>query len=112
MALREIDHNTFVSEQITINQLADFAEAGIKSIICNRPDHESPDQPSFSQIKAVTDTLGIDAYYIPVSPQNITQDDIDHMRSVLQKCKKPLLAYCRSGSRSIHLYNLAKAIDA
>lgn len=108
MALRKIDENTFVSDQITINQLADFSALGIKTIICNRPDYEDPDQTSFSQIKAVADTLGIEVYYIPVSPQNITDDDVDHMRSALRKCKKPLLAYCRSGSRSIHIYNLAK----
>ena len=45
MNFNKVNENFCVSEQITFDDLYAIKEAGFKTIICNRPDNESPDQP-------------------------------------------------------------------
>ena len=40
-----------VSPQILVSDLPALAQAGFKAIICNRPDGEGADQPSFKEIE-------------------------------------------------------------
>jgi sulfide:quinone oxidoreductase len=42
--------------------------AGFRSIICNRPDGEGNDQPTFSEIEEAARAAGLEAYYMPVVP--------------------------------------------
>ncbi|KEG18154.1 beta-lactamase hydrolase domain-containing protein, partial [Bartonella bacilliformis] len=48
MKLRQIEDDVFVSNQIDITHMQTLVDAGIKTIICNRPDKEDPNQPDFS----------------------------------------------------------------
>ncbi|EJF90349.1 TIGR01244 family sulfur transferase [Bartonella tamiae] len=108
MTIREIDEDVFVSGQITEEFVDELAQAGFKTIICNRPDKEETTQIDFARIKEKAEKCGMDVYYIPVSPPQLEQATIDHMQTTLQSAKKPILAYCRSGSRSSQLYQLIK----
>jgi sulfide:quinone oxidoreductase len=48
-----------VSEQVLPQDIAALATAGFKSVICNRPDGEGADQPSFSEIEAAATAAGL-----------------------------------------------------
>ncbi|WP_212112784.1 TIGR01244 family sulfur transferase [Bartonella queenslandensis] len=108
MNLQQIDPDIFISGQISIENIKTLAEAGFKTIICNRPNHEGPHQPDFSSIKAVANDYGIQAYYIPISPPTIEKADVETMQTILKTASLPLLAYCHHGTRSLHLYRLAR----
>ena len=43
-----------VSPQILVSDMQALSEAGFKSIICNRPDGEGPDQPRFAEMRSST----------------------------------------------------------
>ena len=60
MDIRQIDDEYSVSGQITPEDLDDIKALGFKSIVCHRPDHESPDQTSFSVIEARAKELGLE----------------------------------------------------
>ncbi|WP_039760578.1 TIGR01244 family sulfur transferase [Bartonella queenslandensis] len=107
MNLQQIDPDIFISGQISIENIKTLAEAGFKTIICNRPNHEEPHQPDFSSIKAVANDYGIQTYYIPISPPTIETTDVETMQTILKTASLPLLAYCHHGTRSLHLYRLA-----
>ena len=47
MHITQISQDFSVSPQITAADVAEIANAGFKSIICNRPDFEEPTQPVF-----------------------------------------------------------------
>lgn len=104
---RAVDSEISVSGQIGPEQVADIAAAGYKSIICNRPDGEAPDQPAFALIDAAAKAAGLEIRYIPVAGSGITQDDVEATRKALGELQRPIYAYCRSGARSTNVYGLA-----
>ncbi|WP_375627158.1 MULTISPECIES: TIGR01244 family sulfur transferase [unclassified Bartonella] len=108
MNLQQIEPDIFISAQISIENIKTLAQAGFKTIICNRPDHEELHQTDFSSIKTVANEYGIKAYHIPISPPTIEKSAVEAMQTILKTAPLPLLAYCHHGARSLHLYRLAR----
>ncbi|WP_273756622.1 TIGR01244 family sulfur transferase [Bartonella sp. MM73XJBT] len=108
MHLQQIDPDIFISAQISVENIKTLAQAGFKTIICNRPDQEEPHQPDFSIIKAAACEYGITAHHIPIVPPIINRSEIETMKTILKTASLPLLAYCHHGTRSMHLYRLAR----
>ena len=79
--------------------------AGFRSVICNRPDGESSDQPAFEDIAAAARELGLEAHYLPVEPNGIGDADVAAFGALVDTLPKPILAYCRSGNRAGMLWN-------
>ena len=100
---RSIDENFAVAGQISPDDMSKLAEAGFKSILCARPDHEEPGQPTFAEIAARAEALGLEARHIPVSGPP-SADAVHAMVDALDELPKPMLGYCRSGNRSTIIY--------
>lgn len=109
METKKIDDELSVSAQIFASELEALKEAGFKSIICNRPDGEGGDQPSFSEIEAKATELGLAAYYQPVTTGKVTDEDAETFAALFASAPKPVLAFCRSGTRSTTLWSLSRA---
>ena len=69
-------------------------------MICNRPDGESPDQPTFEEIAAAAREWDIEVRYLPIEPGSIDDTQVDAFGALVDALPKPILAYCRSGSRA------------
>lgn len=110
MSITPVTDRFAVSPQIAAADLAAIAQAGFRAIICNRPDNEGPDQPSFAQIEAAARAAGLTARHIPVVPGQITEAHGQAMRAALTELPGPVLAYCRSGARSTSLWQLAQSL--
>lgn len=93
------------SRQITPADLKAIRDAGFRSVICNRPDGESLDQPAFAQIAAAARELGLEARYLPVEPNHIGDAEVNAFGALVDALPKPILAYCRSGNRAATLGN-------
>ena len=98
-----------VSSQIAPSDVADIAAQGYRSIICNRPDGEGADQPTFAEIEKLARQLGIATAYLPVSTGKVSDSDAQAFKSALGELPKPVLAYCRSGTRCATLWSLAES---
>jgi len=109
MDAKRIDDALSVSAQIAIDDLPALKTAGFRSIICNRPDGEGADQPSFAEIQAAAEELGMEARYIPVVSGRVQDEDAARFGAALRELPKPTLAYCRSGTRSTTLWALSQA---
>lgn len=106
--MRQVANGIFVSPQIAPEHVAALAEAGYTTIICNRPDHESPGQPTSAQMKAEADKNGVSFHYVPVGHAGITREAVDAMHKALSDANGLVLAYCRSGARSAHMCAFAR----
>ena len=111
MDIREISDQFFVAPQITEADLSTLREKGIQSVICNRPDGEGADQPTFEELSRTAAKLGLEMRYIPVSGGLVRDEDAAAFGSALDALPKPVLAYCRTGTRSATLWSLAQAKD-
>ncbi|MBP2514045.1 TIGR01244 family sulfur transferase [Sphingomonas sp. PvP018] len=107
--IRHINESISVAPQIAVEQVADIAAAGFKTIVNNRPDDEDAGQPSGEAIRAAAEAAGLNYVAIPVTHAGFSHPQIDAMTQALTEAKGPVLAYCRSGTRSCNLWALAAA---
>lgn len=110
MQPRKISDDLSVAEQIMPADLPTVAALGFRSVICNRPDGEGPDQPSFAEIAKAADAAGLETRYVPVQGTGIVDSDIEHFRDAFASVPHPVLAYCRSGMRSTSLWALDQVL--
>jgi uncharacterized protein (TIGR01244 family) len=105
---RRVTDQLSVAPQIALSDLASAAEQGFKLVINNRPDGEDPAQPTSAQVEAAAKAAGMDYAYIPVrgSP---TPDQVETERNLLDSHPGPVLAFCRSGTRSIVTWSIGQA---
>ena len=92
-----------LSAQIDERDLLNLADDGVQLIICNRPDGESANQPSFNVIKKAALELGIEAVSIAFKSGEMDLHHIESFTRLLNTGKKTH-AYCRTGNRSFCLY--------
>ena len=109
MQINTIDTEISVSPQITAADVAEIAKAGFKTIICNRPDGEGNDQPLFHEIEEAAGKRSIATHYLPVKSGVVSDDDAASFGKMLDAAPKPVLAYCRTGTRSVTLWSLSRA---
>lgn len=108
MQLKQVNQEFYVADQISQRDVAELANKGIKTIICNRPDGEGADQPNIIEIQEVASTHGIQVEYLPVVSGRVTDEQAEEFKSVYQSAQKPILAFCRTGTRSITLWGLSQ----
>lgn len=84
-------------------------DAGFRAIICNRPDGEAADQPTFEEISKAAEKAGIEARYLPIVAGKVSDDDANAFDAALSEMPGPVLAFCRTGTRSATLWSLAQA---
>ncbi len=109
MDIRRVNSGISVSPQVEVADLEAISEMGFKSIICNRPDGEGADQPVFDEIYARAQKLGLNCHYQPVTSGKITDKEVADFGELFESLPKPVLAYCRSGMRSMTLWALSHA---
>lgn len=106
---RQLNDQVMASPQITLDQVAEAAAAGVGLVINNRPEDESDDQTPGAAIEAAARAAGMDYLAIPVTHAGFSESQVKAMAKALASTDKPVLAYCRSGTRSTLLWALAEA---
>lgn len=106
---RRVDEHISVTPQITADMIDAVKAAGFVAIINNRPDDEEAGQPDGAAIRTAAEAAGLAYTAIPVTHAGFSHAQIDAMNEALDAADGPVLAYCRSGTRSTYLWALAKA---
>jgi sulfide:quinone oxidoreductase len=104
-----IDKALSVSEQIQPADMKAIKDAGFRAIICNRPDGEGADQPTFEEIAKAAKKAGLEARYLPIVSGMVRDEDAAAFGTALTELPGPVLAYCRTGTRSTTLWSLAQS---
>jgi sulfide:quinone oxidoreductase len=109
MQIKKISPFLSVTPQLTANDIGVAAAQGFKTIICNRPDNEAEDQPARAELEAAAKRYEMSWYYLPVVPGQITGRDVEQFASTMAQAQGPVLAFCRTGTRSTTLWALSEA---
>ena len=97
-----------VAPQLGPDAMKPLAAAGFKSVINNRPDFEGgPDQPTSAQMEAAAEAAGLVYAFLPVAPGYQSPEEIARFSELLTTLPRPILAFCRSGTRSGKLFRAA-----
>jgi sulfide:quinone oxidoreductase len=106
--IKRITPDFSVSGQIAPSDVADLVAEGYRSLICNRPDGEQAGQPEFKLIAEAAKAAGLETAFIPFPSGSMSAADVEAFRRALATLPAPVLAYCRSGARSLGIYTMAK----
>ena len=107
--IRKVDDKISVAPQILPEQVPALAEAGFTAIINNRPDGEEFSQPEGDALRQAAEAAGMAYTAIPVTHAGFSATQVEAMVAALEQAEGPVLAYCRSGTRSCNLWALAEA---
>jgi sulfide:quinone oxidoreductase len=109
MDIRKITDELSVAPQICAQDISAVAAAGFRAIICNRPDGETSDQPCCEDIEAAVTASGLAWRAQPVRSGGVTLEDAQAFAALMAELPKPVLAYCRTGTRCATLWCLSQA---
>jgi uncharacterized protein (TIGR01244 family) len=109
LELKRINDDISVAPQISPDDMPAIKAAGFKTVINNRPDDEAPDQPTSATMQAAAEAAGLTYHFIPLGREGVSPEMIEAERAVLEGSDGPVLAFCRSGTRSTTLWALAQA---
>lgn len=109
-AFRHVTDQLSVSPQIQPADVEEAARQGFRTIINNRPDGEEPTQPSGHEIEAAAADAGLAYYHVPVRG-GPTPEQVETMEKIMEQAAGPVLAFCRSGTRSIVTWSLGQALS-
>lgn len=84
-----------------------LARAGVRTIINNRPDGEDPGQLPAAEARRVAEAHGITYHHIPITAATLSRADVDAFAAAMQ-APAPVIAHCRSGTRSALLWALTR----
>ena len=112
MEIKHLTPGLSVAAQVTTADLQTIKDRGFKAVICNRPDGEGADQPTFVELEKAAKKLGIAMHYMPVKPGIILDPDIDAFRAALTALPGPVLGFCRTGMRTTTLWSLSQGRTA
>ena len=109
LELKRINDDVSVAPQISPDDMPAIKAAGFATVINNRPDGEAFDQPSHAVMKAAAEAAGLTYHFIPLGRDGVSPDLVEEERAALEGSNGPVLAYCRSGTRSTTLWALSQA---
>jgi uncharacterized protein (TIGR01244 family) len=107
--IRKVDDSISVAPQISVEDVAAIKAAGFTAIVNNRPDDEEADQVPGDAIRDAAVAAGLSYTAIPITHAGFSYPQIEAMAEVLASADGPVLAFCRSGTRSCNLWALAQA---
>lgn len=106
--LQQLSADVSVAGQLGPEAMSEAAAAGFRSVVNNRPDFEGgPQQPTAANIEAAARAAGLEYVWLPVAPGFHTPQQIARFAELVAQLPKPILAFCRSGTRSGNLYRAA-----
>jgi uncharacterized protein (TIGR01244 family) len=85
-----------------------LALAGVRTIINNRSDGEDPGQLQAAEARRLAEALGIAYHHIPITAATLSRGDVDAFAATLRDAPAPVVAHCRSGTRSTLLWALSQ----
>lgn len=95
-----------VASQLAPEQMQALAASGFRSVVNNRLERE-PGQPPEDALRAAAAASNLEYERLPVDSGHITIDDVARFAELIERLPRPIVAFCRSGSRSGILYRAA-----
>ncbi len=111
MEFTRLSERMVVTPQLQSKDIAEVAGAGFVGLMNNRPDGEEPGQLTSADLEAQVRQHGLTYWHVPIIPGQITETDVRDFAAALRTVEGPVLAFCRTGSRSTALWKAAEALS-
>jgi uncharacterized protein (TIGR01244 family) len=110
-AFKPVTSDFSVAPQIKADDVARAAALGFRTIINNRPEGEAADQAPGADIAAAAAAHGLSYVALPYGSGPPPPGVVSATAALLNEAPGPILAYCRTGTRSILAWAMAQALE-
>ncbi|MEQ6884207.1 sulfur transferase domain-containing protein [Salicola sp. Rm-C-2C1-2] len=107
MTIQQVEDDIGLAGAMTVEDLESARQRGYQALICNRRPAEAPEHDEQALAEKAQE-LGLAWSCIPVATGEYSAADVAAFHQALESLPRPLLIFCRSGRRSIHLWALAR----
>lgn len=106
--VRSVTDRFAVATQLRPEDIQLLADEGVTAVVDNRPDGEEPGQPTSAEMAAAAEAAGVAFSYVPITgAPDASQSRAAH--EALEATDGLVVAYCKSGTRSIMAWSLGEA---
>ncbi len=109
--MKKISDKLYVAPQLTPDDVSKARTQGFAAIVNNRPDGEEPGQPAAEANRKAADAAGLDYTFIPVVAGRIGLRQVRDFQKAVAASDGPVLAHCRTGTRSAILHAIGEVLD-
>ena len=85
-----------------------LARSGVRTIVNNRPDGEDQGQLPAAEARRIAEAHGLAYHHLPITAASLSRADVDAFTAILHDAPAPVVAHCRSGTRSTLLWALTR----
>ncbi|WP_240914260.1 TIGR01244 family sulfur transferase [Microbulbifer sp. SH-1] len=110
MEFKMLDQQVSVSEELPPGAIQALADAGVELLVCNRPEHESENLPTFAELEDAAREAGLEFAAIPFSRGQMQPTHSEAFAELLKNGKR-IHAFCRTGNRSCNLWAAARCLQ-
>jgi uncharacterized protein (TIGR01244 family) len=107
--LQWIGNSVFISSQLKPENLIYLKRRQINAVVDLRPDGETADEPSHTEMEAAARQYGMRFYYVPVPHESIPPAAVEALALALSDDTQQTVLYCRSGRRAVLTFALFQA---
>lgn len=111
MRVLELSTQVYASGQLFEEDLKLLSRQGVRSIVNNRPDGETTGQPASADLARVAAELGMTYVHFPIESGRVSEDTARAFAKACDGLERPIIAFSRTGARSIRLWETAEALD-
>jgi len=109
--VKKVSDKLHVGSQPTAGDIGRAKDQGIAAIINNRPDGEEAGQPAAAEVRRAAEAAGLGYTHLPVVSGRIDETQVRAFQKAVAEARGPVLAHCRSGTRSLTLHVLGEVLD-
>lgn len=110
MDFKTLDQQVSVSEELAPGAIEALADTGVEVLVCNRPEHESENLPTFAELEQAAREAGLAFAAIPFSRGQMQPAHSAAFAELLNSGKR-IHAFCRTGNRSCNLWAAARCLQ-
>lgn len=110
MKRTRIDDKLSVAGQPSLDAIGALGAEGVALLVNNRPDGEEPNQPGAAAERAAAEAAGLAYLDLPVTGGTITREAVERFHAAVRAAPGPVVAHCRSGTRSLTLWVLGEVL--
>lgn len=100
-----------IASQPDLEEFAGLAQDGYGLVINNRPDGEDPSQPGDAAEEQAAREAGVAYLHLPIGAAPLTEADVRQFQDAVEDSEAPVLAHCRSGTRSLNIWAIGEVLD-
>ncbi|AWI87780.1 TIGR01244 family phosphatase [Methylobacterium sp. DM1] len=105
-----IDSKLTVAHQPRLAEIEALGAEGVRLLINNRPDGEELGQPGAAAERVAAEAAGLGYLDLPVTGPTLTRADVERFHAAVEAAPGPVVAHCRSGTRSLTLWVIGEVL--